>query len=121
MKHMILEINSKKTELTPEQIDWIKNRLRFALSRFNGAVSTVSVKFDDVNGPKGGIDKQCLITVKCKTVGDVIIKSEGSDYLSAIKNSVDRLQRTISRNLKRRRDTPIRMNRRKTKVEEDVL
>jgi putative sigma-54 modulation protein len=117
---MIIEINNSKTKLIPSQVDWVKNRLRFSLSRFNGSVSKVLVRFDDVNGPKGGVDKCCLITVKLRVAGDVVVKGDGRDYFSAIGNCAGRLQRTINRTLERRRQTPIRLNRRRTAPEEEI-
>ena len=39
----------------------IERRVGFALLRFTDALSSVLVRLDDLNGPKGGFDKRCLV------------------------------------------------------------
>ena len=48
---------------------------------------------------------------------EVVVQGKGKDLFSSLNYCLARAARTISRNLERRRDTPIRMNRRRTVVE----
>jgi hypothetical protein len=77
----------------------------------------------DINGPKGGVDTRCVVSAKLLAVGEVVVQGEGEKAYSALNYCLSRAGRTISRNLEKRRDTPIRMNRRRTLVEDepDVL
>lgn len=87
-------------------------RVQLGLSRFASSIKSVACTFTDTNGPKGGIDTRCTITVKLRSAGEIIIQGHGDSGLSALNNCLPRLSRAVSRTLDRRRETPIRMQRR---------
>ena len=112
---MKIEIRSQHIELNQDLTDRIRSRVRFALSRFGGEISRVQVRFADANGPKGGQDNQCLLSVKLTSSGKIVANGTGVDLLSALHYCVERAERAIIRELERRRDIPIRMHRRRQK------
>ncbi|MBN1854400.1 MAG: hypothetical protein JW829_16840, partial [Pirellulales bacterium] len=46
--------------------EFIDLRLHFALGRFADIIDRVSIRIEDTNGPRGGIDKRCRIVVKLR-------------------------------------------------------
>jgi len=82
--------------------------VRFALSRFGTSIRIIRVRITDTNGPKGGVDIRCVVSVKLASAGEVVIQEEGENVLSTLNYCLARANRTISRNLERRRDTPIK-------------
>jgi len=44
--------------------DLIERQLGFALGRFGGRISRVSLFFEDLNGPRGGMDLECRAWLK---------------------------------------------------------
>jgi len=68
----------------------------------------VKVHFFDINGPKGGIDKRCRISIKLKTSGQLVVLNERDHYIEALSNCLDRLVRSIRREIERKRHSPIR-------------
>jgi 16S rRNA G1207 methylase RsmC len=92
---------------------------RLALHRFATAIQTVTIRITDTNGPKGGEDTRCIVSVKLASAGEVVVQGEGEKILTVLNQCLSRAARTVSRNLDRRRDIPIRMNRRKTKTEDE--
>jgi ribosome-associated translation inhibitor RaiA len=94
--------------------DKVRRRLRFVLSRFASSIHSISVSFDDLNGPKGGIDMRCVVNVKLSTSGEVVIQGEAEQPLAALNYCLARAERTINRKLEKRRDMPIRVKRRNT-------
>ncbi len=44
----------------------LARRLRFAIGRFADRVTAVRAWLEDVNGPRGGVDKRCAIEVDGK-------------------------------------------------------
>ena len=46
------------------------------------------------------------------TTGEVVVQSVGKDIITALSYSVERVTRAVKRELERRRETPIRKNRR---------
>lgn len=109
---MILEINNKQAGIDEEVFHKAKRLLQFSLSRFEGVVSRVKVRFFDVNGPKGGIDKRCRISTKLRTAGQVIVLGEGENYIEALNNCLERLVRSIRRKIEKRCHSPVRLKRR---------
>lgn len=113
---MILEINNKQAGMDQDALGKVKHLLRFSLSRFEGTVSRVRARFFDVNGPKGGQDKRCRVSAKLRTAGQVIVLGEGSNFLEALHNCLDRLVRTVRREIERQQTAPIRQNRKNNQL-----
>jgi len=84
-------------------------RVNFAMRRLNWLVSLAKVRLSDINGPRGGTDKQCQIELKTST-GPVVISSLAGDWRSALDIAVQRAARVLSRNLQRQ-NKPIRSHR----------
>ena len=75
--------------------------LRFALTRFSGAISAVRLRLVDENGPRGGVDQRCRIHVVLRT-GDVLrVESVGSDAYAVIHQVCTRMAHTVARRLSR--------------------
>jgi hypothetical protein len=97
----------------------LARQVRLALSRFGTYLQIVKVRITDINGPKGGVDKRCIVSVKLASSGEVVVQGEGENIFSALNYSLSRAGRSINRSLERRRDIPIRMNRRRTTSEKE--
>ncbi|MCF6291366.1 MAG: hypothetical protein L3J03_10285 [Desulfobacterales bacterium] len=109
---MILEINSKQAGIDEDVSRQARHLLRFSLSRFEGVVSRVKVRFFDINGPKGGVDKRCRIMAKLRRSGQIVVLGQGSNYLEALGNCLERLVRSTRREVEKRRYAPVRLKRR---------
>lgn len=78
--------------------DVARRRLEFALGRFANRVRSLRVRLTDVNGPRGGLDKKCLITVRLTRPRRVIvIEDVDADERAAVSRTVERLARAVSR------------------------
>ena len=77
-------------------------RLRFAMRRLSWLVPHARVQLSDINGPRGGTDKQCQIELKTST-GTVVISSLSTDWRSALDVAVQRAARVLVRGLQRQR------------------
>lgn len=90
----------------------VSRRLQALLGLLDSAVLRVKVRFSDVNGPKGGVDKRCMISAKLRATGEVIIMSEGMDYMTVFSSSMARLVKAVRRELERQREITDRNNKR---------
>lgn len=81
----------------------VGRRIHFRLSRFNGEVSSVLVRIGDVNGPKGGVDKRCQVTVRGPTFSSVTIEDLSADAYSAVDMALERAARAVGRGIERAR------------------
>ena len=116
---MQINIKGRQVQLQEETLNKMERRLRFSLSRFGHAIQDVTVQLTDINGPKGGHDKECLIVVKLQKGGKIVVQGNGIDCDLALNNCADRISRAVGRELTRRRRTPIRKMRRVMRAEKE--
>jgi ribosome-associated translation inhibitor RaiA len=88
-----LQIRCSGIANTEEVREFVRRRLRFALGRLDGAVSRISVRLLDVNGPKGGDDKVCKMIVRTSSGGNVIVEETHADLFAAVSKAADRAGR----------------------------
>ena len=100
---MNFSIRGRHIELTAALLAHVERRLRFALSRFGQKIRQVAVQLLDLNGPRGGLDKQCRVTVTLSPSGKVMVGATDADLPTAIDRAADRLERSVIRALERAR------------------
>lgn len=83
---------------------YAERRLRFALGRFTDQIGRVTVLVEDVNGPRGGLDKVCRIRAEVAQYGHFVFQeSVDASLQAAIDEAADRIGRTVARELRRER------------------
>lgn len=100
---MQLQIHGVNYSLDDGLKDFISRRLHFTLGRFAPRISRLTVRLTDVNGPRGGIDKRCRITVELVPRGEVAIEGMGDDPARLVADAAQRIGRAVRRELERRR------------------
>src|SRR5450759_4390339 len=80
----------------------IERRLRFALDRFARRTRKVTVKLEDLNGPRCGIDKCCQLAISLAPSSTIVMESRASNVYTAIDGVADKAGCYIGRRLKRR-------------------
>jgi putative sigma-54 modulation protein len=80
---------------------FVREELRSALERFSEGIVSVDVFMKDINGPKGGVDKQVLIRVQLRNRRSIAIETAHTDLYAAIKNCAKKSKRVVRRNLKK--------------------
>ncbi|MBS7808724.1 HPF/RaiA family ribosome-associated protein [Variovorax sp. PCZ-1] len=83
--------------------DTAQQRLKFVMRRLLWLVPQATVKLDDVNGPQGGVDKQCRVELKTKATGKLVITAMAADWRTALEQAVQRAQQTLLRAWQRKR------------------
>ena len=101
---MRIDIQARGFELTEGLRQHTERRLQFAIDWASDEVTTVKVRFSDINGPRGGNDKCCTIQIPIAGQRDVFIKDTEADLYVAIDRAADRVERTLSRKLERVRE-----------------
>src|SRR4029079_5791418 len=76
-----------------------ERRLHFATDRFRENIREIGVALRDVNGPRGGIDKQCKITAKLCCGGAVEIEETRSSFIEAVGRAAKRLRNVLARRI----------------------
>jgi ribosomal subunit interface protein len=112
---MKIDIRGYRIAIPDELQMHTERRLHFALNRFGGRILNVTVQLAEVNNSRGGIDKQCRMTVAILGSGHIRAEVLDSDFASAIDRAADHLQRTVTRELERQqgfsflRPIPVRL------------
>ena len=83
--------------------DMALGRLKFVLRRLGTLVARARLRLSDVNGPRGGVDKQCQVALKTDGGGSVVITAASHDWHTAIDDALARAAQVLRRQLQRSR------------------
>ena len=98
---MKTEIRAKNIQQPQDFQEHVERRVALELSRFSGRLSGVTVWLEDVNGPKGGVDKHCRVKVSGPGVGPIVAEGRDTDMKSALNRAIATVGRAVSRSLRR--------------------
>ncbi len=82
--------------------DIAEQRLRFVLRRLSWLVPRARVQLSDINGPRGGLDKQCQIKLKTEHSGTVVITAVAQDWRTALECVLARAGQVLLRGMRRK-------------------
>lgn len=89
----------------PGLIELANLRFATALGRFTARIHSTVIRLGDVNGPKGGADKRCVVQVRLVSPRrTAIIEDTGVSTAVAISSAADRAARTVARLVATHRD-----------------
>jgi putative sigma-54 modulation protein len=96
---MKIHVRSLAVPLTDDLAALIERRVRYGLTRFAASVQDVHVTLDDVNGPRGGLDKVCRIRVHTGRRRRCIVDQRASSIEAAVSSAAARAARAVAREL----------------------
>jgi len=71
---------------------------------YDDEASEIDISLVDNNGPKGGVDKDCRVTVRLPGLSAIHVTETAETLHQAIDAARDRLGNTVKRTLEKRRD-----------------
>ncbi|MEQ8764464.1 MAG: ribosome-associated translation inhibitor RaiA [Planctomycetota bacterium] len=101
---MQVDIRGRNVHLSESLLRHAEERLRRALDRVVDRIASVRMQLEDINGPKGGLDKRCLLHLRLANGGEVTIQQKDGSLYRAINLAVGRLQGTLRERLRRLRE-----------------
>jgi ribosome-associated translation inhibitor RaiA len=93
---MELLIRTRSVELTDALRELVTRRLQRALDTFGDRIMDCRVYLMDLNGPRGGVDKMCQLSIYVAGAGDVVIREAGSTIPAAFNRAVRRVKYRVS-------------------------
>lgn len=99
---MHVETQTREFSLTTGLQAFLRRRIEFALGRYKDAVRRVTVRLRDLNGPRGGADKQCQLQVELPGQPPLVISDTDPDLYVAIGRAAKRADRQVARRLGRK-------------------
>jgi putative sigma-54 modulation protein len=108
---MKVTIRKSNLQWSAALAQYAQRRIENGLHRIGGYVRTACVRLADINGPRGGNDKHCRVTVRLATGDEVVVNALDSCPYRAVDGAVNRLKRTVKKTLHRRRSSGKRRHR----------
>lgn len=99
---MKVVVNDKEKLLSQHGYDRAVSRANAAFARFSDCITTVNITVRDVNGPRGGFDKECSVVISVKRQNNIAVKSVHKSITMSVQAAIDRAERTLGRNLDRK-------------------
>src|SRR5262245_46309891 len=82
----------------------IHRRLGWRLGKFAPRIERLPVRFEDVNGPRGGVDVACRIKVVISGLPSVVVAERAGTPVEAFDRAGQRLERAVRRAISRGRE-----------------
>ena len=100
---MFIDTRAIGFPLTEAIVRHVEARVESALGPFSRWILKVTVRLDDVNADRGGIDKRCGVVVAMRRHGVAVAEAIHEDLYRAIDEAVNRVRKSVARNAKRHR------------------
>ena len=82
----------------------VRRRLGWRLGKFAPHIERLTVRFEDVNGPRGGIDVACRIKAVISGVPSVVVTELAKNPVAAFDRAGQRIERVVRRTIGRARE-----------------
>lgn len=91
--------------LTESLRDYVTRHLVSPIAKYiDDEATEVEIAMVDVNGPKRGVDQECRVTVRLPGFAAMHVTERAETMFQAIDAARDRLEKTITRTLEKRRE-----------------
>jgi hypothetical protein len=101
---MKVRIQQGKAGMQPGTEEAILERVHFALARLSHRIQTLQIRLDDLNGPRGGVDKRCVMEAVLAHHGRLVVEVSDEQVLAAVSRAARRLARRVADEFERTRD-----------------
>lgn len=94
----------KKLKAEVEQMaleERVKEKIQRTFSRFAASIVKAQVSLKDLNGPKGGVDKECRITLVLASGKKILATAAHSLLEAAVSEASEKSQRSLVRHTER--------------------
>lgn len=99
--HMPIEIRDLDGGASRRLRRWVHDRLGRQLGKFGPLIERIDLRFGDVHGTKGGVDRSCMVHVILSALPPVIVEAVGETHQKAFDLAAGRAERATRRNLEK--------------------
>lgn len=97
---MNFTIRWKGLKKSEELEEYLRHRAEFAFDRISARIRRVAVRFEDLNGPRGGVDKSCRVEIT-GDFGTSAAEARDLDFRVATDRALEMVARSTMRILRR--------------------
>jgi ribosome-associated translation inhibitor RaiA len=101
-------IRGREGDFGPAERAHVRHKLARRFNKFADSIERVSLRTEDVNGPRGGVDRICRIKVVLRGVPSIVIEKQDAFLNTAVDLALFGAARAVRRALQRRRMKPLR-------------
>lgn len=101
-------IRAAERDLGAEDRAYIRGKLGRALGKFADHIVRASVRTEDANGPRGGVDRVCRIKIVLVGLPSVVFEKRDPTLTAAVEGAISGVEEAVRRGLQRRRMKPRR-------------
>lgn len=84
-----IEARSQGFSLTPALAAYARQQVHHALGHRAERLRDVAVRLQDINGPRGGVDKECHVTARLRGGRTVIVRRRHEDLYVAVRDAAE--------------------------------
>jgi len=95
-------IHSNDFALTGALDSFIRSHTRKSMRVCSDQIQRVVIRLKDINGPKGGDDKECSVEVQVANFSPIVVRKRSSDAYASIRTALGQASRTTLRQLGKR-------------------
>jgi ribosome-associated translation inhibitor RaiA len=99
-----LALRTSGVAVDPELRQRIHRRLGERLGKYAAHIQRLSVRFEDVNGPRGGVDVACRIKAVVSGLPSAVVTEVAKDPREAFDRAGERFERAVRRAIERGRE-----------------
>lgn len=103
-----VHIRATQMDLGAVERNYIRQKLGLKLGKYANSIERISVRIDDENGPRGGVDQSCRIKVVLSSLPSVVFESRDASLNAAVDAALSGVQRAVRRATQRQRMKPLR-------------
>lgn len=92
---MKTQVISQKVMLTGWMRELVERRIKRALHRFTHKIEEVIVTFEDLNGPRGGMDIQCRLRLLLHPRGEINVTAVDTTPYLALGDAAQRAKQLV--------------------------
>jgi putative sigma-54 modulation protein len=101
-------IHAQQEELSADDRTYIRRKLGRHLGKFAGSIQRVSVRTEDVDGPRGGVDRVCRVKIVLSALASVVFEARDTSLGAAVDRALSGVERAVRRAVQRRRMKPLK-------------
>ncbi len=99
-----IKVVRKSVTFEPGFLGFVDDKVRSTFRKLSHQVGWVRIQVEDMNGPRGGLDKRCVVSVGGDRLQTVLVDVRDAEIHSAVGSALRTASRAVVRALERARD-----------------
>lgn len=99
---MNVRLTTQHVEVPPSSGEALTERVRQTLARLGDRIRGVQMTLKDINGPRGGRDKVCLLRAELTDGRQIVVVDRSDRMRDAISSCLRRTKALVAKQVKRR-------------------